>query len=263
MNSYAPFIDYIKKDMYLVTLTIKNVKKQFLKSSIKNMYKNFCLIKDSMRKNKLMLSGLRKLECTHNQITDEFHPHFHILVSGIDEAIELYRLWFEYNPGISYKGQDIKEADEDSAKELFKYFTKFWSKTQNSTDKIIDYVAQDTIYNAIKGIRIFQPFGLTKFKKDTKIEIDESEDIEANVSGLFNISPAYDNFYFNPETSNYMNIEGTELIKFQFNKKDIKLIKDFNFSIVSDAELSEKQKILNSLSENINRNWWEEISGSG
>ena len=260
MNNYMPFIDYIKEDMYLVTLTIKNVEKQKLKSSIREMYKNFTLIKDQMRKQGNILTGLRKLEVTHNHKTNEFHPHFHILVSGYMEAIELYRQWFEYNPGISFKGQDIEEANINSGKELFKYFTKFWSKTNKESEKIIDYQAQDTIYNAIKGTRIFQTFGLKKFKEETKIEIDESEEIEPKNAGLYNINPEYENYYFNPEIYNFMSPSGTELIDFRLNKKDSKLMTAFNASLIESPIIEEKQQIKNSLVENINKNWWQNYS---
>lgn len=261
MNNYMPFVEWMQDDMCLVTLTIPSISAEDLRSSIEQMKQTFTFIKDVMRKRETKLTGLRKLECTYNTEKDTYHPHFHVLVKGYKEAIELYRLWFDYIPKVSYKGQDIVEADVNSAKELFKYFTKFWSKKQNgiNTNKIIDYQAQDKIYNAIKGMRIFQSFGMNEFKEQTQIEIDESEEIEVNTAGLFNIAPDEENFYFNPDTYNYMANDGTELIDFKMNKKDKKLLSQLDESVIESAK-EKRKELTDPLKEIIIKNWWSDSS---
>jgi hypothetical protein len=255
MNNYMPFIEWMKEDMHLVTLTIKNVPDYKLKPLIKDMTKTFILIKDNLRKQKIKLTGLRKFECTHNQVQDEFHPHFHILIKGKDHAERLRQEWINYYNDakiVDPNYQDIVRADLGTAKELFKYFTKFWSKKNKGSDKIIDYKSQNIIYTAIKGTRIFQPFGMNQFKKEIKIEIDESEEIEANIASMYNIEPDESEYYFNPETDNYMSQDGTELIDFHMNKKDKILFNLLNGSVEygkkeKKKEIADPLKIFNDI----------------
>jgi len=249
INSYNPLVE-VMDDKHLVTLTIKNVKAENLRDSIIEMKENFKLIKDVLRKRKTPFLGLRKLECTYNQIQDTYHPHFHILVNGESAANELHNLWLQYNPGTSELGQDVRKADNKSVKELFKYFTKFWSKKKNNTETIIDYKAQDVIYNSIANIRIFQSFGITKKIKDKmKVEIDESEDIDPSENSYFNINPDEDTFYYNPADHSYISPDtGSEIINYKMSKKDIKLFADFNRSILWDEKkIREKKELIDPL----------------
>jgi len=248
INNYMPFIKWMKEDMYFITLTQgATVNKEDLKETIIKMKNTFIQIKDVLRKRGQKLVGLRKLECTYRSETDKFHPHFHLIIKDENHAKDFFDLWIEYNPGANIAGQDIIKADLNTAKEMFKYFTKFWSKSLNGTNesKIIDYVAQDKIYCAIQGMRIFQPFGLKQFKSETLQEVNESEEVETNVNSLYNLEAREENFYFNPDTLNYMCADtGEELISVKLNKRDQKLMEAFNSSIVWDAEKVKLKKDL-------------------
>lgn len=237
INSYMPFIEWMKNDMHFVTLTIKNIDADLLPGSINKMKKDFGLIKDVMRKRGMNLVGLRKMECTFSRAKG-FHPHFHLLIQNKAHADLVKDLWLQYNPTSDIKGQDVKPADMSSVHELFKYFTKFWSKKKNGNEMLIDYKAQDAIYNAISGHRIFQPFGMKKFKDEMKQDIDENEDIEPLQSIHYNIEPRQAVFSYSER--NFVDVEtGEVLIHFQLNKRDLKLIEDLDKSVF---ETDEKRK---------------------
>ena len=245
INSYSPLVK-IMNDKYMVTLTIPNVSKEKLRESIVDMKETFTLIKDVLRKRKIKFTGLRKLECTYNQLKDSYHPHFHVLVNGAEAAQQLHDEWINYNPMVSELAQDITPADDGSVKELFKYFTKFWSKKKNQTETIIDYTAQDVIYQSISGMRIFQSFGITKeIKQLMQSDIDESEDIDPKENSYFNIDPQEDIYYFNPLDKSFVSPNtGSELINFKLNKKDLKLLESFNHSVIWDRESIRNKKEL-------------------
>jgi len=153
-------------DLYFVTLTIKNPKKNDLNPSIKEMYKHFALIKDVLRKQRVKLLGLRKLEITYNDRENTYHPHYHLIISGQLQAQELVNYWLDYNSSSVSAAQDIRKADEKALKELFKYFTKL--KSNNSYSEKITISALNHIINSVKGIRIFQPIGIKAEKIEKK-----------------------------------------------------------------------------------------------
>ena len=145
-------------DLYFVTLTIKNPQKKDLNPSIKLMYKRFAWIKDLLRKQKIKLIGLRKLEITYNDRENTYHPHYHLIISGQLQAEYLVDYWLKYNKESVSAAQDIRKADEKALKELFKYFTKL--KSNNSYSEKITISALNHIINCVKGVRIFQPIGI-------------------------------------------------------------------------------------------------------
>ncbi|MFM7853912.1 MAG: protein rep, partial [Flammeovirgaceae bacterium] len=83
--------------LYFVTLTRPNVKGRELKSEIQKLIKGFQTIKDNMRKTYGMkLQGMRKLEVTYNDVTDSYHPHFHLIQNDRIHAEKLVELWLNY-----------------------------------------------------------------------------------------------------------------------------------------------------------------------
>jgi hypothetical protein len=145
-------------DLYFVTLTIKNPQKNQLKPSIVKMYQDFKWIKDVLRKQKIKIKGLRKLEITYNDLENTYHPHYHLIISGQYEAENLVECWLDYNQTSVKAAQNIKKADEKALKELFKYFTKL--KSNNSYSEKITISALNHIINSITRTRIFQPVGI-------------------------------------------------------------------------------------------------------
>ena len=201
-------------DLHFVTLTIQNIPSFELAGAIKRMIKNFQLIKDLSRKEKLIFKGVRKIECTYNAQRKDYHPHFHIVISGDIEGKFIIDHWLRLNPTAKSIAQDIKMADEGSLKELFKYFTKI--STSKKADKSIYLTAINTIFRDIRGIRIFQPFGITKKKKvATPQQIQELEEKRLDiVEGRPYIQPNAPNsvFVWSPLIQNFVNEEGIRLL---------------------------------------------------
>lgn len=167
IRDYQPVLDS-QPDKYFVTLTLPNVSAGDLRSTIAKMQAQFKLIMAlfKMRASRSgsfsTFSGFRKLECTYNPDRNDFHPHYHVVVFGRQNAIDLLQEWLRRFPAATTDAQDVRPADDSSTKELFKYFTKVISKPKGAKDGTIYLSALDVIFTAIKGFRIFQPFG--KFK---------------------------------------------------------------------------------------------------
>lgn len=186
MNGYISQLEKLG-DLYFVTLTIKNCKGYQLRETIESMCKTVRKINDCLRKYK-PTSGLRKIEVTYNPVTNEYHPHFHILIENKDSAEYLYKKWLELNPKLTKKkGQDIKKANKESYNELFKYTTKILHKGEliDSKELIIYPEAIDIITRAMYKKRAFQTFGSLKKvseeieKNDLQAQMYESNNIDS------------------------------------------------------------------------------------
>lgn len=162
INEYKPIIAGFDKPFF-VTLTHRNANGPDLKALLQQMGKDWRKITDLARKQKRDLRGIRKLECTFNGATNQYHPHFHIVVNSEANANFILERWIELDPANRYgAAQDSRPADEQSLKELFKYFTKL--TTNSSKDPNITIPAINHIFETIKGKRVFQSFGFVKPK---------------------------------------------------------------------------------------------------
>ena len=74
---------------YFVTLTVPNCTKDALKATIEQMNASFQKIVDVLKKRKIKLRALRKLEVTYNADTNTYHPHFHIILEFFEGFVEL------------------------------------------------------------------------------------------------------------------------------------------------------------------------------
>lgn len=150
-----------------VTLTIPNVQVDRLVGGIASMETGFKIIRERYGKRfrrggSIQFQGLRKLEVTYNPVRNDYHPHYHLVISDLDFANTLVCDWLEIMPGTNRGAQDVRPADERSTKELFKYFTKLISSRTSSQVKRGVYVENlDWIFRAIRGRRTFQNFGFT------------------------------------------------------------------------------------------------------
>lgn len=162
INSYTPALNLLKTK-YFVTLTIPNVPGSKLKTSILDMIRNFQNAIKYIRKNKVDIIGLRKLECTYNPNTLTFHPHFHLIVDSELAAKKLIEAWLLRYPAAREIAQDFRPADDNTVMEMFKYFTKI------ATNHVVHVKALDIIFQAMRNLRVYQPFGIAKVSE----EIDE------------------------------------------------------------------------------------------
>lgn len=175
INGYSPVLKNMK-DLKFVTLTVPNVSGIELREKIDEMQKTWrSILHKARRTDKIQLNGIRKLETTHNFRTNEFHPHYHIIVQGEKEANYIRDAWLKMNKTSVYKAQDVRNADKNSVIELFKYFTKLYTKKENGKVQTYTPEAMDTIFAALRNKRVVQSFG------NVKQVSDDFEDIEADV----------------------------------------------------------------------------------
>lgn len=169
INAYTPIITSWKEP-YFVTLTEKNCKAEDLHDRITAMQSILSTIQKkytkraSRKSDSKMLIGIRKLECTYNIRTDEYHPHFHFIVDCRNTAKTLHSEWLNRNDLAGIKGQDFRKADINSCMELFKYMTKILVKKSGSDDdrRTIHPPSLDVIFNAMRRRHTIQPFGFKK-----------------------------------------------------------------------------------------------------
>ena len=160
-NAYKEPIKAIGQ-LYFVTLTIPNIQAKQLEPTIAKMIKAFQLIKNNIRKTyNIKLNGMRKIETTYNENSNTYHPHFHLIQDNLQASELILSLWLKQFPQATHKAQDIRKIDtsnDNSFIELFKYATKETTKDgKQYTGDVLH-----TIYEAIKGKRIYQTYGTIK-----------------------------------------------------------------------------------------------------
>lgn len=174
INEYLPLIAKLE-DVYFVTLTKRTVEEKDLKWSIDLMEKAWRSILKSRENKKRKIKGLRKIENTQRP-QDKYHYHFHILISGKENAEWLVREWLRLMGGeANVKAQDIRKADERSLKEMFKYFSKLTVQNKTGERELIDYQRMDVIFRAMRGKRVYQGFGGLKSASEDFEEIQVQE----------------------------------------------------------------------------------------
>lgn len=162
IRSYHPVIKDMKESQF-VTLTVPNVKAGVLRNTIEQMNKDFRYIVHEIfrRRLKMPFNALKKLECTYNVERKDYHPHFHIVVENKLMGDKLIENWLLMHPKCSEKAQNIKPCDENASMELFKYFAKTCAKDKDS-NIVINPHALDTMYQAMRKLRIYQNYGTFK-----------------------------------------------------------------------------------------------------
>lgn len=166
----------VLQDKQFVTLTVVNIKSIELKKSIENMIKCFRTIQKKIQyeNNGKGMIGIRKLECTYNNSKDTYHPHFHCIIEGKENSYKLRDYWLELNLGTTEAAQDVREANEHSVKELFKYFTKLLPSKKDKEQKVISVAALNNIFLAMERKRVFQSMGV---KKEVSEDVADLESI--------------------------------------------------------------------------------------
>ena len=179
IHSYMPILEEWS-DKRFVTLTVPNVSADGLSDAIATMQTAFRRIKDRLYKQNRRnqrdgkLVGLRKLECTYNISRDDYHPHYHVIVQGEQNARDLLAGWLQRFPAAREIAQDVQSADDRSVREMFKYFTKLIVKA-SSGESLILPEQLDVMFRVLRGRRTFQNFGFTKPKETEEISDEAME----------------------------------------------------------------------------------------
>lgn len=168
---YVPHLD-TWGHRHFATLTVPNVPADRLAPTLVTMRATLRRLTVAMRRtHRTPLVALLKVECTYNPARDDYHPHYHLIVQDGGTARKLRALWLDEWPTATLAAQDVRPADEGAVRELFKYFTKL-----STGRKPMPAFALDTIFGAMRGLRVFQPIG---FKAPVAPDVpDEDAPIE-------------------------------------------------------------------------------------
>jgi len=189
INGYKPEFEKLDNP-YFVTLTIPNVNGVDLSNTIDSMLMNFRRITNYIGKRSRLgkmakLSAIRKLEVTYNDVNDSYHPHFHIIVNGKENAEYIRKQWLAMYTDARIWAQDIRKADINSMIELFKYTTKIITKTKQQGVSIHVH-ALDIIFQALRKRRTFQTYGIRMVNEDIdELQSQEYTDIEEYESVIY------------------------------------------------------------------------------
>jgi hypothetical protein len=180
IKGYLPQISNFSDPIFL-TLTIPNVSGDELYFAIEKMKKIFTDITD-LKSMRGKIKGIRKLEVTHRSEKTKFHPHFHMVLDGKENAELLLNQWMSRYPDNDIKAQNIRIADGNSLIELFKYFTKIFDKKSES---MIPPIHLNTIFLSMRNKRVFQTYGGVKKVLLTDNDYDKSYYFEKLELGLY------------------------------------------------------------------------------
>lgn len=163
------------EDPYFVTLTAPNVVGEDLHDEIRRFGKCWTLIRKNAHRTRKDFDGIRKCECTVRP-NNEYHYHYHIIVSGKDNAKWLIKRWMDVNlsvgVGCSRKGQHLRPLASDELLEMFKYFTKLIAYDEEKQKRYHQPPeALDVIFQAMKRTMVFKSFGKFKPIDDNLFEV--------------------------------------------------------------------------------------------
>ena len=209
INRYLPVVQTWEKP-HFVTVTIKSVPYYKLNAVMKSMIKEFRKIvaifrKRNQRGTGIKLVGIRALESNYNPVRKTYNPHFHCIVASKEMAEILVKEWLlRSKPGwTNTKAQDIKPVFNNVAAliEVVKYGSKIFTepditqKKQRKGSEKIYAVALNNIFNAMRGLRIFERFGC-----------DLPKQCEAKLSRA-KVVKDYNEWSFHAEDFDWVNIE--------------------------------------------------------
>lgn len=232
INGYLAPLEALK-DSQFVTLTKPTVYAHELEKTIKDMIKAFRRIIDRIRKRGILINGIRKLECTVRPL-GRFHPHFHLIVENKDHAELIRAEWLKEYSTADIKGNHIKPCDDRSIIELMKYFTKLLPSKKNE-DRTIYASKLDTIFRAMIGQRVYQPFGNIRKVKES-IEDIISEDLQD-----MNAKNAV--YVWNQKIHDWYDLETAEILSHYIpNEKDKSFINSLTTKPNPNAKNSQPQR---------------------
>lgn len=175
-----------KKEFIFLTLTAPNVEADELENEIKHYNHSFQKLMQRKEVKNIVKGYARKLEITYNEERDDYHPHFHILITvnksyftdtkqyiNRDRWLELWQQVTK-NPTITQVDvRKVRNSKDNKVFEIAKYSAK-------DSDYLINQEVFEVFYNALKGKRLIVYSGLfkkamTKFKEGKLDEYKEKD----------------------------------------------------------------------------------------
>lgn len=186
LNNYKQQLEELQ-NLQLTTLTIPNVPAHKIKETISNFRKVFRQFRDTYKKRTgIIFKGVYNFEVTFNNTSKLFHPHIHIIHEGLQVletkflrkdgsnfiTNELINYWISHEKTAKLKAQDARPCTD--LIEGFKYQTKsvFFIKPNQKREYIIYPKELDKLYQQLKSVRCFNPFGIAI------LEVEEDKQME-------------------------------------------------------------------------------------
>lgn len=173
LNKYLPAISSWDSPFF-VTLTIKAQPRKnlikFMRGMMDAFQRIYMKIKKRHQRGKCSrIMGIKSLECNFNPVRKTYNPHFHIIVPDEETANILISEWLNiWTPKFALRAAQNKSKIKDcntALIEIVKYGSKIFTepdlkkKGKGKSSPLIYLAALDNIFNAMKGLRIFERFG--------------------------------------------------------------------------------------------------------
>lgn len=185
INKYLPELSKLS-DLQFVTLTIPTVEDDQITDQVILMQKAWRKILDLARKLRSNFNGLRKTELkVSSRNHRSYHCHYHIILSGAENAEWLVSQWLRIFPSASKKAQDIRVVNEleTALIELMKYTTKLTCSDNAGNEVTAKPYQLDIIFRALYGKRLYQAFGCLRAINEDDMEM--SAEIIAKARGIY------------------------------------------------------------------------------
>lgn len=167
LNAYRDQLEALP-DVYKVNLSIVSMSGDQLSYAITRMNNTWRKIYKAMVRNGMKPQGIRALEFTHGE--KGYHPHYHILISGMDNAMMVQHIWLKHfgfeagQPG-QYVSPCLKDETGSIVKSILDAL-KYSIKTEKDGAMYAPDVIH-TINDAAFGRQLVTPFGIKKSPQDT------------------------------------------------------------------------------------------------
>lgn len=175
-----------KKEFIFLTLTAPNVPANELNDEIRHYNQSFQRLMQRKEVSQVVKGYVRKLEITYNEVRDDYHPHFHVLIVvnksyftdkdyyiNRDRWLELWKQSTKNNTITQVDVRKVSSSKDSKVFEIVKYSAK-------DSDYLINQDVFEVFYKALKGKRLIVYSGLfkeamTKFKNGDLDEYKERD----------------------------------------------------------------------------------------
>jgi len=158
-----------KKDFIFLTLTAPNVKAEELDGEIKHYNQSFQRLMQRKEVKNAVRGYVRKLEVTYNKERDDYHPHFHVILTvdrhyfnNKNQYIKRDRwlsLWQQSTQNDLITQVDVRKVKATDSKKEVSEIAKYSAK---DSDYLEDEKVFDTFYKSLSGKRLIVYSGLFK-----------------------------------------------------------------------------------------------------
>lgn len=227
INGYHETLSNLEQPFF-VTLTVPNVDSDYLDITLEQLKNRFRYIQQQYRRKFKgthfpPLMGIRKVECTYNIERNDYHPHLHLIVNNYHQALFITSYWLQvFKEAVPY-AQDLREANEGSILELFKYFTKIAVKGLDGQFTIASQPL-DTIFQAFYKKRVFQPFGIKK-------DVDEDIENDLEAQEYEELADKMDIWHYQEHVYDWVNSDLELLTNYEPQEKMLKILENINSTL--------------------------------